>query len=269
MRIRIHHETTYRYDAPLKYSVMIVRLSPQSGADLHVLDWKVEAPGRLAPFRDHHGNQAMCLFLGPAHEEVTVIARGSVETVETHGVRPRTDGELPAGAYLRTSPHTRIDERLAAFAETARPALEAARLEGLHKLAQAVHESVAFQEGETEVTTTAAEALAAGRGVCQDHAHIFIACCRHLGVPARYVSGYLAPAVGDAVTHAAGHAWAEVVVEDLGWVSFDAANGIAANEHYVRLAVGLDYADAGPLRGVRAGGGGEDLRVQIRIQGQE
>ena len=89
MRIRVHHETTYRYQAPLKYSVMIVRLSPQSGPEQHVLDWRVEAPGHLAPFRDHHGNRAMCLFLGEAHEEVTVIARGLVETVETHGVRPR------------------------------------------------------------------------------------------------------------------------------------------------------------------------------------
>jgi transglutaminase-like putative cysteine protease len=269
MRIRVHHETTYRYQAPLKYSVMILRLSPQSGAAQHVLDWKVEAPGRLAPFRDHHGNQALCLFLGEAHEEVTVIARGLVETVETHGVWPRAEDELPVGAYLRAGPHTGLDANLVAFAEGFRAEIEAARLEGLHRLARAVHETVTFEEGETEATTTAAEALAAGKGVCQDHAHIFLACCRHLGVSARYVSGYLAPAGDGAATHEAGHAWAEALVEDLGWVSFDAANGIAADEHYLRVAAGFDYADAGPLRGVRAGGGGENLIVQVRIQGQE
>jgi transglutaminase-like putative cysteine protease len=269
MRIRVHHETTYRYQAPLKYSVMILRLSPQSGAAQHVLDWKVEAPGRLAPFRDHHGNQALCLFLGEAHEEVTVIARGLVETVETHGVWPRAEDELPVGAYLRAGPHTGLDANLVAFAEGFRAEIEAAHLEGLHRLARAVHETVTFEEGETEATTTAAEALAAGKGVCQDHAHIFLACCRHLGVSARYVSGYLAPAGDGAATHEAGHAWAEALVEDLGWVSFDAANGIAADEHYLRVAAGFDYADAGPLRGVRAGGGWENLIVQVRIQGQE
>jgi transglutaminase-like putative cysteine protease len=114
------------------------------------------------------------------------------------------------------------------------------------------------------VHTTAAEALADGAGVCQDHAHVFISACRILGVPARYVGGYLATA-DKPEEHAAGHAWACAQVPDLGWVSFDPANAVSASERYVRATLGLDYGDVSPVRGVRQGGGEETLSVAIRL----
>ena len=268
MQIRVRHETAYRYDLPLKHGVMVLRLSPAEGPDQRVHEWKVDAPGKLAPFRDHHGNRSMSLAIAGAPDAVTVVASGVLETSETHGIRPPEGWELPPGVYLRESPFTGPDVRLIEFAEKHRSRLEADRLKGLHRLMSDVHEAIDYREGETAVSTTAAEALAAERGVCQDHAHVFIACCRHLGVPARYVSGYLALADGGEGLHGAGHAWAEALVDEVGWVSFDPANGVSASEHYARLAVGLDYSDAGPLRGMRTGGGGEALEVQVRIQGQ-
>ena len=111
--------------------------------------------------------------------------------------------------------------------------------------------------------TTAAEAFALKRGVCQDLSHIFIAAARGLGVPARYISGYFRRS--DVVDQEAGHAWAEAHVPDLGWVAFDPANGMCATDAHVRVAVGLDYLSAAPVRGTRYGGGGEALAVKIQV----
>jgi transglutaminase-like putative cysteine protease len=118
-----------------------------------------------------------------------------------------------------------------------------------------------FDVDATDATTTAAEALAAGHGVCQDFAHIFAAAARLLGIPARYVSGHLARA--EHLQQDAAHAWAEALVPDLGWVAFDPANGVCADDAYVRVAIGLDYLDAAPIRGARRGGGMEQLTVAV------
>ena len=112
--------------------------------------------------------------------------------------------------------------------------------------------------------STAEDALAAGRGVCQDHAHVFVAAARHLGHPARYVSGYLM--LDDRVEQDASHAWAEVWIEGLGWVGFDVSNGISPDERYVGVARGLDYRDAAPISGVRFGSGEEELHVSVQVQ---
>jgi transglutaminase-like putative cysteine protease len=125
---------------------------------------------------------------------------------------------------------------------------------------------VAFDTKPTEVTTTAAEAFSLRRGVCQDLTHIFIAAARCLGIPARYVSGYLYRVDG-VVDQEAGHAWAEANVPGLGWVGFDAANGISIGEGHVRVAIGLDYLGAAPVRGTRQGGGSEDLDVVLKVEG--
>ena len=110
--------------------------------------------------------------------------------------------------------------------------------------------------------------LEQGGGVCQDHAHIFCAVCRTLGVPARYVSGYLTQGDGHAA-HAASHGWAEALVEDLGWVGFDPTNRACATEAYIRTAVGLDYGEASPIRGVRSGGGTETMTVKVSFPSQQ
>ncbi len=120
-----------------------------------------------------------------------------------------------------------------------------------------------YQSGITEVTSTAAHALELGRGVCQDHAHLFIACCRARGVPARYVSGYVDPGHDE---EAASHAWADVWVEGEGWVSVDVTHRVFARERHCRLAIGRDYLSAAPVRGVRTGGGDETLHVEVSVR---
>jgi len=116
------------------------------------------------------------------------------------------------------------------------------------------------------VHTIGSEALEQGAGVCQDHAHIFCAVCRALDVPARYVSGYLS---AGHEAHASSHAWAEAFVDYLGWVGFDPTNRACATDAYIRTAVGLDYAEAGPIRGVRSGGGAETMKVRVSFPSQQ
>ncbi|MFD0460598.1 transglutaminase family protein [Microvirga aerilata] len=127
-----------------------------------------------------------------------------------------------------------------------------------------IQERLRFDTDATSATTVACDAFSAGHGVCQDFTHIFLAAARHLRIPARYVSGYLHKP-GE-VEQGAGHAWAEAYISGLGWVSFDPANAISATEHYVRLAIGLDYLDAAPVRGSYYGITREALDVRLRIE---
>jgi transglutaminase-like putative cysteine protease len=137
-------------------------------------------------------------------------------------------------------------------------------IDRLHELMAVVGERVKYVVGATNASTSAAEALKAGRGVCQDHAHLFISAARLMGVPARYVSGYF---VTESASEAQ-HAWAEAFIEGLGWLGFDPANQVCPTERYVRLASGLDAASAAPITGNRRGGLDEVLDVFVEVQQQ-
>jgi transglutaminase-like putative cysteine protease len=128
-----------------------------------------------------------------------------------------------------------------------------------------INEHMTFDEDPTNSGTSAAEAFALKRGVCQDYAHIFIACARTGGVPARFVSGHFLRSDGS-IHQQAGHAWTEAFVPDLGWVGFDAANGICTTDAHARVAIGLDYLGAAPVRGTRYGGGTETLTVAVKVE---
>ncbi|HET9535240.1 MAG TPA: transglutaminase family protein, partial [Mesorhizobium sp.] len=137
-------------------------------------------------------------------------------------------------------------------------------IDRLHALMNLIADEVAYVPGATHAGTTAEEATALRSGVCQDHAHIFIAAARSLGFPARYVSGYLL--MDGAVDQVASHAWAEAHVSALGWVAFDVANRMSPDERYVRLAVGRDYREANPVSGIRLGQAAEALAVHITVE---
>jgi len=139
-----------------------------------------------------------------------------------------------------------------------------ARDELLHGLMNALNREIKFDTSPTVSTTTAAEAFALRRGVCQDLTHIFIAAARQLGIPARYVGGHFYRVDG-VTAQDAGHAWVEAYVENLGWVGFDPTNGIGTTEAHVRVAIGLDYLGAAPVRGTRFGGSGETLKVAVHV----
>jgi transglutaminase-like putative cysteine protease len=268
MKLSIEHETHYRFEHPAHHSIQYLRLTPRPDANQTVLSWQVTTLGSLKQWTDGFNNTVHVSVQSGLHEEVPVVVRGVVETLDNYGVLPADDG-LPPQMFLRETHFTSVDGGIPALAE---PLVERMHDEGiiaaLHALMWKIHSNVTYTSGATDVESTAAEALEKGQGVCQDHAHLFIAGCRVLGVPARYVSGYLLTEVDehDAV---ASHAWAEAYLDDLGWVSFDPSNGICATDAYVRLAVAFDYAGACPIRGVRKGGGLEEMSVRVQVtQGQ-
>lgn len=264
MRLTIEHETHYAFDAPANHSVQYLRLTPRSDPCQRIVEWSITTPGTLAPWSDGFDNAGHVSVLDGPHEEVAVKVQGVVDTWDTNGVVPDTDG-LPSRIFLRETPFTTVTEAIEAFAETYRSALDAdGPLAAMHALMNGIADAVAYEEGATTVETDADHALKSKKGVCQDHAHLFIACARVLDVPARYVSGYLL-AGRDNDSHLASHAWAEAHVRGLGWVSFDPTNRQSATEGYVRLAIAGDYLGACPVRGVREGGGTESLNIRVQV----
>ena len=170
---------------------------------------------------------------------------------------------IPREAYLNDTAPTRVDAALAELARTADGASGA--LDAAHRLSAAVANAIAYKPGATRAHTTAAEALALGEGVCQDHAHALIALARRADLPARYVSGYLMSG-GDGSPGEAAHAWAEIWVQGLGWIGFDPANACCPDDRYIRLGSGLDAQDAAPIRGTARGPGAEILDVSVAVQ---
>jgi transglutaminase-like putative cysteine protease len=265
MRIRVRHVTRYRYDRPIELAAQVVRLTPRDHEDQRVLSWRVaDAGGRSLPgFEDGYGNRCHLATFVRRHLESTIVAEGEVETAGASGVVAGAADPLPPLFFLRRTPATEPDAAIRALAEAHRGIGDP--VERLHRLMAEVRARIAYEVGSTSVATPAAEALARGRGVCQDHAHVLIAAARHLGHPARYVSGYLFDGALPGPAEAS-HAWAEVRIDRLGWVGFDAANGVSPTEAYVRVATGLDYGDAAPVRGIRRGGAAETLAVSVEVQ---
>lgn len=259
MRLHIHHATRYRYADAAAYSIQHLRLTPRTDLSQQILNWRLSTPGHPRQQRDAHGNTVHTLSLTDPHQEIMLVVDGEVETRDTPTLLPRGEGLSPL-AYLADSPLATPDEAITAFARERYRG--APRRAALATLMAAICDRVRYQPGATEVDHTAAEAFALGEGVCQDQAHVFVACCRALGIPARYVSGYL---FSDA-DHAASHAWADAWLDDeYGWLSCDVTHQRFADGHLCRLAVGRDYLDAGPVRGVRRGGSGESLQVRVVV----
>ena len=259
MRISIDHLTRYVYEQPVRYSTQYLRLVPATNARQRVLDWTLDTPVPTLELRDGYGNILHVLTIVNPVTEIEIRASGTVETsaaIDEDG----NEVKLSPLVFLRSTALTRAEGPLIELAEQYRR--RAGTLTGLRALADAVRRRLPFESGVTEVHSTALEAYEEGKGVCQDHAHVFLACCRHLGVPARYVSGYLYLPRSDAPV--ASHAWAEAWIVDR-WRSFDITNGIPAGEDHVRLAIGADYLDASPTRGVRHGGGKEEMSATARV----
>jgi transglutaminase-like putative cysteine protease len=269
MRLSIVHETKYRYATPANYTIQYLRLSPQSTIQQKVLNWKLDLPGPARPFLDGFGNTAHVLVIDKPHQEIRIRARGEVEVADEPLTLPDVGPHRPE-IYTRSTELTAQDEALMRFSEGFRRQTTNNRAAAMESLMAAVREKVDYQPGVTQVTTPAAQAFARGAGVCQDHAHVFVACCRQLNIPARYVSGYLAPK--NRVTDSDGkrqemasHAWAEAWIDGVGWQGFDVANQVRAHGRHVRVAVGLDYLDACPVRGFHRGGSGESMGVEVQV----
>lgn len=276
MRLTVDHETVYRFDGPRRHVLQSQRLQPSVFDGQTVADWQVVTEGGLrgAEFRDGAGDVTWCVRVAGPVETVKVAVHGTVETSDLAGVLQGHREKVSPRVYTQSTRATRSDKALTELTETALAGIGPdADLDRAHALAKAVHSELGYATGATDSITTAAEALAAGQGVCQDHAHVLIAAAHVAGLPARYVAGYLFASADDdaevALMAEASHAWAELHVRGLGWVGFDAANDCCPDARYIRLCSGRDAEDAAPIRGLTGGLGAEALDVTVAVRRQE
>lgn len=267
MRLSIRHTTHYRFAEPVAHGIQRLRLTPKETQGQKILAWSMQLEGAVLQleYDDQNFNHTSLVAVDEGAREVVITCEGQVQTQDKAGVIGHHAGHLPLWAFLGQTPLTRLGPRIRALiADVERS--EEGMVATLHNLSQVIRDRVEYGTGSTGVGTTAEEAVAAGQGVCQDHAHVFIAAARSLEIPARYVSGYLM--MNDRIDQEATHAWAEAWVYGLGWVGFDISNGISPDPRYVRLATGRDYRDAAPITGISFGAVTEDLSVNLAVEQQ-
>ena len=271
MKLHIRHTTDYRYTEPLRYALQTLWLTPLTGPAQTVRFWSLGAPEKLFSQNDAFGNSIHSYTLvAQAPDNVRWSLVNAAGQVETLGVAEFTDdASLPQPQlYLRATPLAGPHPLLAEFGRrfVRLPAGgENPDLQELLALGAGVAGVVSYKKNSTNVTTTALQAFEAGAGVCQDQAHVMVAVCRSLGIPARYVSGYFYAANEPDL---ASHAWADVCLDVAArrWVSIDVTHSCLIDERHVRLAMGTDYSACPPIRGVRRGGGQESMTVDITIE---
>jgi transglutaminase-like putative cysteine protease len=270
VRIAVEHRTTLSYSTDVVESVMDARLGPRTDEHQRWISFalRVEPSASVRRYNDGFGNAAHLITLARSHRAIDVVMRGEIETMLADPFatpRERPSGLAPGDLsdFLSPSPLVPRASELETAAEPFRhePALEAVR-----KLMHQVHDRFEYRPDVTNVETTVLDVLTSASGVCQDFAHVLIGLCRAIGIPSRYVSGYvLAGAEPDDPTRGAGasHAWVEAYTPTHGWRGFDPTNDLMASEHHVKMAVGRDYHDVPPTRGTFRGVAEEGLAVSV------
>lgn len=266
MLIHVRHRTRYTYDHPVHSMIQALRLMPRNHEGQYVRRWQIDLDqeGTLRPGEDSFGNVLHMLSLDGPLSSLCITVEGEVEMQDTNGIVRGALEKFPAELYLRDTPLTVADAAIIDFAKGIAAKSSGSPLKTLHGLLAGVHGEIAFDTQQTDTATTAIDAFKLKQGVCQDLSHIFIASARILGIPARYVGGYLMRS-DDNILQEAGHAWAEAYVAGLGWVGFDPANGICPTESHIRVCAGLDYLGASPIRGARLGGRAERMEVEVTV----
>lgn len=287
MRYRIRHRTSYAYERPVFESFNEIRLQPMACTSQTLLDFDlvIEPPATVISFRDYYGNAVHDFGVPYLHEHLSIHATSDVVThaAEDEPLAGPRDGEpdaSPSLASLREDPAfgdlwaellgpSSYVVLADASADLARELVDAdsetTALAFFRRAADVVRERLAYRVGATTVNSSVAEVLAGGSGVCQDFAHVVISLCRHAGLPARYVSGYL----GNVEEASASHAWAEAFVPPYGWVGIDATLGLLCTGRHVKVGVGRDYSDVAVLRGTYHGGGEATLEVSVSSESLE
>ena len=283
MLLEIRHVTQYHYERPVRESLMELWMQPQKTARQRLVSFELDLnpAAQVFSYADSFGNAVYHFDVPQPHDNLTIIARSAVET-ESPGERPdyldmgewdRLRSEFVRGEcfdFLRPHGFVRTTEALQTFinehdldALKRRDPLTAVRI-----LSETIYSAFEYQPGVTDADSPIDLTLSAGRGVCQDFAHIMLAVCRGWGVPARYVSGYLFTdrEAGDRSDPDATHAWVEVFLPSLRWVGFDPTNNMMAGERHVAVAVGRDYGDVTPSRGVYKGDAESQLAVGVSVR---
>jgi transglutaminase-like putative cysteine protease len=291
MRIRIAHSSLYGYDPPASGVIQVLRLTPRNHEGQYVVGWRIDVTpdARLAAREDAFGNITHVFTADGPLNDLRVEIDGQVETQNTDGIVRGTVERFPPGLFLRDTALTQADMAIRDFAEEVRAASAGTVLAELHGLLDRLYAEIGQDSfgdepsaktavaGKTlspaqsdsggaasDAATNAARAFALKHGAPKDFAHIFIGAARSLGIPARYVAGYVRRP-DNSVGHDTGHAWAEAYVSDLGWVGFDPADGRCPTDAHVRVAIGLDALGAAPMRGTRLGAGAETVAVAITV----
>lgn len=265
MRLKITHQTSYQYDAPVDYALLELRLTPKSRLGQEVISWETQIEGgkQELEFEDHNANHVTLVSLEKNRQDISIVCMGEVETTDNQGIIGKQGGFAPVWYFTRSTALTEAGPNIQKLAKALGNDFDS-DVARLHALSRLIGEKVVYETGKTQPDTNAEDALKAGHGVCQDHAHIFASTARLIGVPTRYVSGYLM--MDDRVEQDASHAWVEAHIDGIGWIGFDVSNGISPDARYIRVATGLDYRDASPISGMRFGDSAESMIVTLQVQ---
>lgn len=259
MLLTVFHSTRYHYAEKVTRSTQYIRLTPADSHRQRVKYWELQMPVSASPIVDAFGNITHVLAYDAPHDEIELKAHGQVDVSDSDDGEPA--GNVNPLVFLRPTALTKIDGAMFQFLEPLRAVAKSRPLIGATDLMHSVLDKMPYTPGVTSVEFTASQSFAKASGVCQDHSHVFIACCRELGIAARYVSGYV---YSENYQEVASHAWVEAWLGGR-WVSFDVSNAKSAGAGHIKLAVGLDYLDACPVRGVRLGGGEEKLSATAQV----
>ncbi|WP_445115745.1 transglutaminase family protein [Acinetobacter sp. WZC-1] len=256
MKLMINHQTYYQYTEHASQSIQYIKMTPQSNEHQQVHHWNISVPGQQQISRDVFSNIWITNTQNFDYRHMMIMAQGVVEIDETrlHGVQL----DLSPMIFLQTTATTLCSADMLGFVRQHVPNIS---LQNLRGLSAAILSHMPYSSESTLVTYSARESFAERQGVCQDHSHVFIAMCRALGVPARYVSGYLH--VPD-TPHLASHAWAEAWIDGI-WHCFDVSNQLYQPSSHIYVAIGRDYWDVAPVRGVRAKGGDELMSSIVQV----
>lgn len=273
-RLEVHHGTTYRYTGNVSSSYNEARLTPITGPRQTVLSSSLEVSPRVTPFRyiDAFGTTVHSFDLHQPHDHLTVVGHSVTETSPPAPIFNQLDWkEIKADRvrdryyeYLTPTPLVDMNDAMVASADTA--AANDDPRAAASSVFDAVRGQLTYTPGVTAVSTTATDAFTSGNGVCQDFVHVSLAMLRNIGIPARYVSGYVHnrpdAMIGESV-RGESHAWVEVWTGD--WWGYDPTGDIAVGERHVVIATGRDYRDVSPLKGVYAGAALDTLDVSVEL----
>jgi transglutaminase-like putative cysteine protease len=264
MLIKVEHTTSFTYAARISEAYTELRVRPLSGGGQHCTSFRLvtDPPGvRVRAYRDRLGNHVQHLEVLEDHDRISITALSEVSTPAVFSDLARDPSPLQSYDYLGPTEYAPFSKPLLELSAAAEG--EGTETERAVQVMRMVRSLLVYEGGATDVMTRADAALALGRGVCQDFAHVMLAACRRAGIPSRYVSGYLHDPLGEG--EVASHAWVDVLDTERGWVSLDPTHDREQTDAYVRVAVGRDYADVPPTRGVFKGTAEETLEVAVRI----
>lgn len=256
MKLMINHQTHYQYSDHACNSIQYIKMTPTSNGHQQIHCWDVSVPGQKEIKNDAFNNIWITSSQRQPYSQMTIMAQGIVE------INPATqfgiDTHINPQLFLQPTTSTLCNADMKSFADCYVPRINRANL---MVLSEAILNYIPYTPEQTSVHTSAIEAFQCRQGVCQDHSHVFIAMCKYLGLPARYVSGYLFVPY---TSHLASHAWAEVFFENT-WYCFDTSNQLFTPNAHIYVAIGRDYWDVAPVRGIRERGGIESMSSIVQV----